>query len=63
MSLTSTELAAIKAARAAGIATVSYGGRTITYRSLKEMDEIIAKAEADTSGGRVSVSLAKFSRD
>lgn len=63
MSLSSTELAEIKAARAAGIATVSYGGRTITYRSLKEMDEIIAKAEADTAGGRNSVTLAKFRRD
>jgi hypothetical protein len=50
---TQTQLDALRAARALGVTQVSYQGRTTTYRSLEEMDKIIASMEDGLgSGGR-----------
>lgn len=64
MAYSQTELDALKAAVASGVAQVTYGGRTVQYRSLAEIEAIIAKMEASlNSAGRTSVTLAKFCRD
>lgn len=61
--MTDAELAAIKAARDSGVATVSYMGRTVTYRSLQEMEAIIAKEESRRSGSRRTFIRTKFRAD
>jgi len=50
MSYTHTQLAALKAALAAGTTRVSYDGKSVEYRSLSEIKEIIALLEAELSG-------------
>lgn len=50
MSYTQTELAALKAALAAGTTRVSYDGRSVEFRTLAEIKEIIALIEAELSG-------------
>ncbi len=50
MSYTPTQLAALKAALAAGTTRVSYDGKSVEYRSLSEIKEIIALIEAELSG-------------
>lgn len=42
-----TELAALKKARNSGVLTVKHGETQTTYRSLTEIDRIIAKIEAE----------------
>lgn len=42
-----TELAALKTARNSGVLTVRHGETLTTYRSLAEIDSIIAKIEAE----------------
>ena len=42
MAYTQTQLDALDAAIAEGVLTVSYDGRTVTYRSLQEMKSIRA---------------------
>lgn len=52
-----TELAALKAARNSGVLTVKHGDTLTTYRSLSEIERIIAAIEASigtTAGTRVS---------
>lgn len=61
--MTDAELNAIKAARDSGVATVSYMGRTVTYRSLDEMNAIIAKEESRRSGARRTFVRTKFRSD
>ena len=63
MAMTDTELAAITSARNSGVTTVSYAGRTVTYRSLAELDKIIADENALRSCGRVSFVRMKTRRD
>lgn len=63
MAMTDAELAAITAARNSGVTTVSYAGRTVTYRSLAELDKIIADENARRSGGRVTFVRMKTRRD
>lgn len=62
-SMSDAELAAIKAARASGVASVSYNGRTVTYRSLADMDSIIKQEESSRSGGRRSFVRMRTARD
>lgn len=62
-SMSDAELAAIKSARASGVSSVSYLGRTVTYRSLEDMDKIIQKEESNRAGGRRSFFRTKFRRD
>lgn len=61
--MTDAELAALKSARASGVASVSYMGRTVTYRSLAEMDTIIAREESERAGGRRMYVRARVDRD
>ena len=61
--MSDAELDAIKAARASGVSSVSYLGRTVTYRSLEDMDKIIQKEESNRSGRRVGFFRTKFRRD
>ncbi len=61
--MTDAELAAIKSARASGVASVSYMGRTVTYRSLAEMDVIINREESERAGPRRMYVRARCERD
>lgn len=63
MAYTQTQLDALKAARATGALTVRDAtGNLITYRSLKDMDDIIASMEAEIAGTtRVRRTVATFS--
>jgi hypothetical protein len=63
MAMSDAELAAIKSARASGVSSVSYLGRTVTYRSLEDMDKIISQEDSRRSGGRVSFFRTKFRKD
>ncbi|MBT9386975.1 hypothetical protein KM176_24255 [Pseudooceanicola sp. CBS1P-1] len=45
-----TQLARLRTARALGVTQLSEDGRTISYRSLAEMDRIIADLEAELAG-------------
>lgn len=46
MAFTQAQLDAIKEAFASGITRVTYDGKTTEYRSLAEMERIIARIEA-----------------
>ncbi len=62
----SGQIAAIQAAIAAGVTTVSYEGRSTTYRSFDEMVKTVAylqRLQASANGERVrTVGLANFDR-
>ena len=45
MSYTQTQLDALRAAYASGAMRVSYDGREVTYRSMKEIRQAIAEVE------------------
>ena len=62
MSYTPTQLAALKAALAAGTTRVSYDGKSVEYRSLSEIKEIIALIEAELSGAARTRSVRFRSR-
>jgi len=68
MAYTQAQLNAIKEAFASGTLTVDYDGKRVTYRSLREMKEIIATIEAELAaaeGGkdkRPMVGYVRFSR-
>ena len=47
LTFTQAELDAIKKAYATGALTVKYEDRSVTYRSLSEMERIIARMEQD----------------
>lgn len=54
MAWTQTDIDALKAAIATGALSVSYAGppaRSITYRSLAEMQTILAQMEGSVNGG------------
>lgn len=56
---------ALEAARAMGVLTVEDRGRRITYRSLEEIDRILAAddaAAASSSSTRVNYTIARFCR-
>lgn len=64
---TEEEIAALKAAIASGVLSVSYAGppsRTITYQSLKEMRDLLASMEASAAAaaGGVPYRRARVSR-
>lgn len=61
--MTTAELDALKAARDSGVATVSYMGRTVTYRSLAEIERIIKTEEARLAGSRYSFMRIRTRRD
>lgn len=50
--MTDAEFDALKAARDSGVASVTYMGRTVTYRDLAEINAVIAKEESRRSGRR-----------
>ncbi|MEW5422664.1 hypothetical protein [Amorphus sp. 3PC139-8] len=58
------QLAALDEAIASGARTVSYDGRSVTYRELDEMMTARSRLARQVSGGtQVSTSYAEFSRD
>ena len=61
----SGQIAAIQAAIAAGVTSVSYEGKSATYRSLDEMTKTVAylqRAQIRANGGRVqNVATSTFS--
>ncbi|MGE3667819.1 MAG: phage head-tail joining protein [Steroidobacteraceae bacterium] len=68
MPFTTTQLQALKDALASGELTVTYDGKTVTYRSIEELKKAIAfvEAELQTDGllpTRTRVSYASFSKD
>ncbi len=50
---TQAQYDAIKAAIASGVTTVSYQGKTVTYRDFTEMLTILSMIEAELSGVKV----------
>lgn len=50
MAFTQSQLDALKAAYASGTTRVTYEGKTIEYRSLAEMEKVMAKIEAEVVG-------------
>lgn len=50
MAFTQFQLDALKAAYASGTTRVTYEGKTIEYRSLAEMEKVMAKIEAEVVG-------------
>lgn len=67
MAYTQAQLDAIRAAYASGVTSVSYDGKTTTYRSLGAMRQIIATIEADLASQagrkRPIAGYAGFRRD
>jgi hypothetical protein len=59
---THEQLAALKAAAAKGLRTVSYDGRSVTFDSLKELRAQIAVMERDLNPGRARVHYPTFER-
>ena len=56
MAYTSTQLAALRAAIATGALTVSFEGRTVTYRSIDDMirlEKLIVDSLAGSAAARV----------
>lgn len=65
MAWTQTDVDALKSALKSGTRLVRYADKTIEYRSLQEMRELLRMMEADvadTAGTRVTRSYAKFSK-
>jgi hypothetical protein len=63
-SYTAQQLADIRAARATGAIQVDTPNMKTTFRSLDEMDRIIASMAADVEGAtRTRTSYATFSKD
>lgn len=62
----SAQIAALRAALAQGVTSVSYEGKSASYRSFDEMLKVIAyleRVEARANGRRVStVGMASFDR-
>ena len=68
MAFTAAQLQALKDALASGELTVTYDGKTVTYRSIEDLKKAIAfvEAELQTDGllpTRTRVSYASFSKD
>ena len=68
MAYTVTQLEALQAALASGELTVSYEGKTVTYRSIKDLKEALAVVQAGleaqgTVSAATSVSYAAYSRN
>lgn len=68
MAYTVTQLEALQAALASGELTVSYEGKTVTYRSIKDLKEALAVVQAGleaqgTVSATPSVSYAAYSRN
>ena len=62
----SGQIAALQGAIAAGVTSVSYEGKSVTYRSLDEMTKTVAylqRAQSRANGQKVAnVGLANFDR-
>jgi hypothetical protein len=57
------QLNALRAAYAAGATSVEYNGKRVQYRTLEEMERLIAVIERELSGSTAKrFSLASFSR-
>ena len=54
------QLTALKAARNAGVRSVSYSDRTVTYMSGAEMDAAISRLESEISGGSATSGRSTF---
>lgn len=66
MATLSEQLETLRASRYSGIRTVSYGDRTVTYKSDQEMraaEADLLERIASESGTRHSRSYVEFSRD
>lgn len=57
---TEAQIAALRAAIAAGMRRVTYDGKTVEYASLKEMREALEMMEADVNGRPTRRALAAF---
>ena len=58
MAWTQAQVDALKTAAAAGVRTVVYADRTVTYQSLAEMLALLAAMQAEVNGSTVD----RFSR-
>jgi len=65
MAYTQAQITALEEAIAAGVLRVSYDGKSVEYRSLKEMRAILAemKAESDPAVRVPRTHLASYSSD
>lgn len=50
MSFTQSQLDALKAAYASGVKTVQHDGKSVTYRSLADMERMIERMETALNG-------------
>jgi hypothetical protein len=64
MAFTQTQLAALEAAYVSGTLTVSYEGKSVTYRSLAELERVLANVRASLDPAAVAprTSFASFSK-
>lgn len=61
MAFSAEELAALRAAYAAGVRTVTHGDNSVTYNSMRDLADAIAKIERQQAR-RGRVSYPAFSR-
>lgn len=61
-SYTQTQLAALKAAVAKGVRSVSYDGQTVTYASISEMLRVISVIERELNAGASRTHYPSFDR-
>lgn len=50
MAYTQAQIDALKAAMASGVLTVRHGDTSTTFRSISEMQKVLAQMEADVAG-------------
>lgn len=63
MAWTQTEIDALKSAIAKGVTTVSYRDRSVSYRSLDEMLQLLQLMESEANpGSQTRTSYVQFSR-
>lgn len=65
MATTEEQIEAIKSAMYSGVLTVQYNGRTITYRSMVDLERALARltGEQAAAAGTGSRDYAEFYRD
>lgn len=64
MAWTQADLDALKAVKAKGVLTVEYTDQRVTYRSLAEIDSVIADMEAELgTSNRPKMRKIAFARD
>ncbi|QKC83261.1 hypothetical protein [Mesorhizobium sp. NZP2077] len=60
MAWTQTDINAIKKAMASGVLTVKHGETLTTFRSMSEMERVLARMEAEVNGSAGGAMFTEF---